>query len=431
MPQGISLRNRREYQIRGRSMESKKNWLLAFALASSALLSTNAVAASCCNRTDSCCNTTPACCKDPVPVPLVSVPCFAGNWGFTIEGMLLRVSNNNMWYVKESTLDFSQTGDEFMTHSTTDYGQKFKFIQPQYRGGFRLAASYAFANSSNDIQLAWTYFDNNFKKNIIVQNNSAFTSPIGNYAIVGLRGNVGNEGDYTVLQPLAGAESTKIKYDAVDLDWGQYINIGCRSKFRLFGGLRYAYLSSSMVLDAETIGQKFNIENALLEDIDAVTTETVASKFTGIGPRFGMDVAYPLFCGFGLVGNFAGALLAGKSTPHSGAHYIVTLTSQEIGRPSGDGVGVINYGTTSLTRVIPALDTKLGLTYAGKFSSLVVGLELGYKFIYYANAADRLRADTQALSNGSSNQSIPFVATALEPDDLSFQGPYLALNIRC
>ena len=103
--------------------------------------------------------------------------------------------------------------------------------------------------------------------------------------------------------------SGKVQYDfdAVDLTFGQYINIGPRLQTRLFAGLRYMRLnddlSTSTVHDEPVSGGT----GSILE----YDTGELNSSFNGIGPLFGIKADYYLGSGFGLSGMFDAALLVG------------------------------------------------------------------------------------------------------------------------
>src|SRR5262249_6011 len=144
-----------------------------------------------------------------------------------------------------------------------------------YDFGFRVGLGYIFPDSGNDVQVNWTHFNHSDDATAVQSN---------------VRGhNVTYHTD------------VNFKFNAVDLDVGQFVNIGTRLQTRLFMGLRGAELNMDRTR-TKTVDNKPN----------APILKVSSSKFSGIGPRIGIDTSYHVGERFGIVGHFATALLVGK-----------------------------------------------------------------------------------------------------------------------
>jgi Legionella pneumophila major outer membrane protein precursor len=312
----------------------------------------------------------------------VHVPYFDGGLTFGLAGLYLRSSTSEF-------LDYaliSQYDD-----SNDRLSSAYRGVNPDHHLGYRVNIGYVFPGTGNDVNLSYTNYNND--KNDSTKGLNLFATELPE-------------------RFLEANAKAKFKYQAVDLDFGQHINIGCNTQIRFFGGLRYADLESRFNTDYDVIPE---VSEPELDHIDLHTTQK--SEFHGIGPRFGVDTRYRLGHGFGVVGQLATALLVGES---NNDHYDYDLVAHY--KDDYDIKKGITYKFDDQTRVVPNLAAKLGLDYSYRFQNCnhtKVTLEAGYQVDHYFNSIDRL----------SVNAAQPEIRTTRSTIDTSFEGPYLGIQI--
>jgi hypothetical protein len=139
------------------------------------------------------------------------------------------------------------------------------------------------------------------------------------------------------------------------------------------------------------------------------------SRFNGVGPRLGFDIAMPIG-GFALTSELAGGILLGSLDTTYRDEFPSTI-AVETGTPLGGGV--LGVRSDSDAAASPYLNLKVGLAYTFNFfaQSRWV-LDLGYMAIHYFNAAANFRHVT--------NNSGAFVK---QIQDVTLNGPYLNLTV--
>ncbi len=313
----------------------------------------------------------------------VVVPNLKSGLEFTLKGFYLQPTNSDLDY---ATSSITTTVDD-----ATNTATNVSTLDPGYNLGFAIGLGYVFPNSGNDAQINWTHFNH-------TDNDSApFVNALNGSITVITR--AGNSYEF---DGGTGNSSNDVKYDAVDLDMGQYLSIGTRLQTRLFAGLRYAQIKSDLT-DTYMGHSGFATTFVSYNEVDSFN-----SKFTGIGPRFGVDATYHVGNCFGVVGHVAAALLVGRVDTSSGATY------------SSSGESTSSFSTTAdnQTRVVPAFDAKLGIDYSWPInndaSSFTV--EAGYQATQYVDAIDRVTTGDLAGVRTTSG--------------VGFNGPYLSLNYK-
>jgi hypothetical protein len=318
----------------------------------------------------------------------VVVPNLKSGVEFTLEGLYLQPSNSDLDYATSFT---SVSGTNTLSQSAN-----ISTVDPDYDLGFRIGLGYVFPDSGNDVQASWTHFSHSSDDSV------GFA---GDGFGVATRSGSSFDGNATG-DALSANSSADFKYDAIDLDVGQYLSIGTRLQTRLFAGLRYAQVKNDLT---------DNYAGVSTSDVKFVYTqsEVYNSKFTGIGPRFGVDAAYHVGNCFGVVGHVAAALLVGRVESSSSLGYYQLNTGATTPSTS-------SFSTTSdnQTRVVPAFDAKLGFDYSIPFNNDASRLtfELGYQATQYVDAIDRLGVGDSAGSRTTSG--------------VGFNGPYLNLNYK-
>lgn len=348
----------------------------------------------------------------------VVVPNLKSGIEVTLEGLLLRPSNSDLDYVTVTQPTLTTTGGGLPI--VFNNSQSISQTSPNFNFGFRVGLGYIFPDSGNDVQLNWTHFNHSDDDTTTAGPGQALLTDLGT-PLINLETSL-VIGDIVIANnevPTA-TSSADFKYDAVDLDAGQYIDVGTRLRMRLFGGLRFARVESDRSDNYSASYNVFGPDEDDPDDQELIGTllynesDTLDSKFSGVGPRMGIDTSYHLGNCFGVIGHFAGALLVGntKTTTNSATQLSFDPTP-----------GVLFEGTQSTssenneTRVVPAFDAKLGLDYTYIFANQsMLSLELGYQWTQYIDAVDRLNANI-----------IPGVISR-STSSVGFDGPYLTLN---
>jgi hypothetical protein len=290
----------------------------------------------------------------------VAVPDIKAGFDFTLTGLYLKptASDTQLFYA-ETQADGVDTNH---------------YTEPSYSPAFSLGIGYAFKNSGNDVRLNWTHL-----------NSSDSDSTTGVLVIPNLH------------DPFNANSTVKFKYDAVDLDFGQYLNLGTHLQTRWFAGARFARINEDQNA----------LFSAVAVDFPATHFLTNSSKFTGIGPRVGVDGNYYMGKGFGFVTQLAASLLAGRVDSNT--------TWVDIPR---------SVGAPSQNRIVPALDGKLGIDYSKALhNGSHFTLEAGYQITEYFNALDR---DTNAWVDTSHLVS----SNGTTSSNFGFQGPYLSVKYK-
>jgi hypothetical protein len=205
---------------------------------------------------------------------------------------------------------------------------------PSQKGGFKIAIDPLYLRKNDVTNLGESVYD------------------WGTYAQIGyLFPATGNDltVDYTYLRT---GDKESMDLDASNIEIGQRLTTGAFD-VRLFTGVRYAHLNYA--LDASTPEAKQSLTNL----------------FHGFGPRMGADVRYQL-------GNCS---CLGLDT-HINASFLMGTVSTSA---QNDLIGI----SSSMKRIVPELDAKLGVDYTypipgGNKSALVV--EVGYQTNNYFNA---------------------------------------------
>jgi len=277
----------------------------------------------------------------------VTVPNLAPGVEIILEGLYLQptISGNDTTFATLGTPN-STGGTNFQTES----------VSPQYNFGFRVGLGYIFPNSGNDVQLNWTHFNHNTTD-----------------TAQGLAGGVN----------VAFSGNLQSKYDAIDLDVGQYMSIGTRFQTRLFAGVRAAQLQANQTNTQQIVGSP-----VAFNQIDN-------DKFEGIGPRLGIDAKYNVFDCFGVVAHMASSLL-------------VSTVKESNERYNSTGVVSSAQAFDNQTQIVPGFDAKLGVDYSIRFNQAAtssMNIELGWQATQYVHAFQ-------------------------DGDGAGFQGPYLGVNFK-
>lgn len=361
---------------------------------------------------------------DAAPFQVV-VPNLKSGFDITFEGLYLQPTNSDLDYATVS--GFTSSGD-----GTTITGNvNVKTVDPDYNFGFRVGLGYTFQDSGNDVQLSWTHFDNNDSASFTVPNEYVMISRLGVPFPVGI-GSIIFDDDEPGFDSAYASSEAKTKLDSIDLDVGQYVDIGTRLRMRMFAGLRVAQVRSDLNNHYQGMltTEELDDDELITEELTVTGYENFNSKFTGIGPRFGVDSAYHIGNCFGVVGHASFALLVGQTKTDTNFHYNATTLENGEFDESYDVNGYINSDDT--TRVVPVLDAKLGLDFSHEFDNGgVLTIEGGYQWTQYIDAIDRLDTGSSVLEPIDDGEMVGLssaVNVERTTSSVGFNGPYLSLN---
>lgn len=225
--------------------------------------------------------------------------------------------------------------------------ERFIDTDPSKSWGFRLEGSYI-TESKKDLNVNWYHLSG---KNTVTNIND-INAPT-NY---GFR-QLGTE-----------THSIKPKWDAVNIELGQQIEIKFLKMLRLYGGAQFVNIKASTSLD----GYDSFVGFSSLNDYH---TAKASTTYNGFGPRIGVDFIYPVINNLSVSVNFASAVLGGKS--NFSRFYVDNYVSSP-GFPS-------NSTANRTSVVVPELEGKLGANFNKQFSLGLIGLDVGYMWLTYIN----------------------------------------------
>ena len=230
----------------------------------------------------------------------------------------------------------------YANNSNLNYG-----VSNGWNWGFQLNGAYMF-ETGNDLTLNWYRFHNS-NSSTHAPGSASWIYPSGNSVSVDL---------------INSQATNQPQWDQVNIELGQIFEYGTKRNLRFHAGAQYSRVANQVTwivlqkLTIPSLGQINYLSNTLLNAV---------ASFNGFGPRVGIDFNYASACGLGAYAKGALAMLAGSTK----SNYV------------GDNVVGMN---TSLPRVIPAIDAKLGLNYNKPFYSGVLTADIGWLWVNYINA---------------------------------------------
>ena len=327
---------------------------------------------------------------DETPMPVsndinMTAPDQAGMWSFGGTVVLLQPTNKAFHYADVN---------DYAIQSATSFSSdtEHQEVDQAYKWWFGADITYHYPGNGRDVMLAYeglhgTETDHSGIDPTIdtLTNGTDLYSPFS--------------GD-----PYADAKGkTETDYDAVDLVFGQKLDVGERIRIHPFMGVRYAHIDLQDTADYAGGYTYTNIVPYIFtgnsEDVD---TE---SEFNGVGPRFGSDAQINLGQGFSIRGRLGLSALIGTQE----IKYRDTIT-----QPDGTVTVSSDHYDDDTTRVIPEIDARLGLNYTHNCnSSIALGFEAGWQVTNYFNVV----------------QSNSFDDDYRENADFGMQGPYARVQL--
>lgn len=370
------------------------------------------------------------------------LPRFCGNISFSLETLFYR---NDL-----VRLDYAQSEDE--DESPTDRVGN-SLVNNYDFGGYSIGIGYDFDCTANDIRLNYLHnarnrSDHKLSGDVvsaittleppILQLSDTLTVFLGGIPI----GTTLATGPLLDLHtPDAIAVHATFNQSVLDFEAAQSIMITPKLRLRFFGGLRGSKLSNEIrqVLTKEQRGVDVVTltSNVVIEDV--LFTDSIASfkddtkeqsRFTGFGPRFGLEANYELAEGFSLLANFSAAMLLGdiKSNTTDALNFDfngtvadIAITSLDpaltfepslvIGQPlSLNRDEFREFSTPNAFLVVPNGEAKLAITYCFRPCCMKyrMFLELGYLVNHFHNSVKWLSPVQTPLTSTTETQSVGY-----------------------
>lgn len=338
----------------------------------------------------------------------VTIPQLKGGFDISISALYMTPSSSNLDYLGVSKVP---TGGDVFLH---DYILNYD-ISPDENWGFILDLGYVFPNTAHDVRLDWMAFHSNYSSQHKVVGQAGMDTSVVFFP-------TSNE-ELLANTDFAKATATiNYKLDALDLTFGQYLNIYQRLQTRVFTGLRYARIDSDM-----TTSYTANWDTGTSFPTAGAFNGNISSSFNGLGPMIGTRADFDLGKGLGLTGALDFALLTGQL----GLRANQVIQENTAGTPTVIR-NTLSWGTQKI--VAPAFDAKFGINYQYQFNNgtQLIG-ELGYQVSQYLDVIKQIDRDatTPPIFNTNFTDGIT-TNSSFNTDVTNFglRGPYLTLRVK-
>lgn len=283
----------------------------------------------------------------------VSLPCERQAWDFGARALYLKPSYSNSL--------------AYLGTRSNETGTVVNYVKnaPDWSWGFQIEGSYHF-NTGNDLTLNWYHL-------------GAQTTTARADAIFGFF--------QRSMDP--DTASIKPRWDAVNLEVGQQIDLGAFKSLRVHGGAQYARIKTDKIHTTVFGGSLGDFNNEELQ-------------YSGFGPRAGADLYYGWNSGLSVYANAAVEVLVGTSKFNSLR-----------GNTLFPGVDNQLQIAASSTTIVPEIEAKLGVNYTHLLAQSTVTLDVGYMWLNYFQAQPVMLSTATNVSSDSS---------------FSLQGPYAGIK---
>ncbi len=309
-----------------------------------------------------------------------------GFWTLGIEGFLVQSTSPQFQYAQivDTTTPTLTDNDNYV-------------VGQGYHAGFEVDATYHFQGNNRDVTLAFTH----------VEMNDGGSTQLQNPATQAFSDNFG-----LIPSPARNVDITRIRgetnqdYNAIDLVFGQHIQVGDRLDIHPFAGLRFADLNTRSNLT------EFNTSPTAFQTKQA--TAQIESEYEGLGPRFGLGATLHATTNISFIGQVGASLLVGNDNEN----ILLQENSYQQTLLITVPVSVTNYSNGNNIYVVPELDARLGIDVEKRFSSTTsVNVQAGYMVTNYFHA---IEADFNDIN---------LINSVNNADNFGFQGPYVRLQI--
>lgn len=319
----------------------------------------------------------------------VTVPCFAGGYTACLGGLYIRPSVPALDYVIFIP-DFTDPG----------FHRTVRSVNPDYEWGLTASASYLLPGTGSDLVFTFASFSRTtFDDSSHLADGNELVAMLTDFdatqfTVPGVTSNVS-----------ANAKA-HFNYQTYDLTLGQHLLVGCKTHFRIYGGVRYINLNQRLNANYFHELSIFGVGSS--EELFLTSQRT---NFKGIGPRLGIYSCYELGCGFGIVGDLATSLLIGESDSHF-SQFATFL----------DGTtATIRFNNPDVDKIVANLTGRLGLAYIHPLNAYIsYKIEAGYLVEHYYDTVYRYSAASTTLLGHATDQCF----------DTSFDGPYISVVVK-
>jgi hypothetical protein len=341
---------------------------------------------------------------------IATAPSLEGGWSGMLGGFLFVPSTNDQAY------DIINNQNEINDSDATYLNSYTVNDNFDYDTGWQAAIGYVFDNTANGIELSYRSF-----------NSSQDFGPTGPQTFDDVVTPIFEEGTFNSKEGIYA--NTNNQYQNWDLMISQFLDIGTHVQMRFLGGL--SYLSdlkqtrkNNVYLESGT--GVINGDFTNFSDVDVY--EEASSKYSGLGPRIGIDARYDFgedLAGFGIVGGaslayFLGDLKNDLNSSYKGCYESAPPPPSVAQDCTGEGVPLpfdTGYNATDQNdnHAVTNLRANLGIDYVYYFEDQdlpTLGLELGYEVDTFLNGIGSIAADGSEVA----------------VSDVTFSGPYLNLK---
>lgn len=308
----------------------------------------------------------------PAGINVVAPPSVS-SWTLGLEALYMAPSNADFQYAQ------IQSGTDVQTYDN-------KSVSPSSSLGGEFDATYHFAGSSRDVEVALTHVVMDDSSDV-----STTTETMNNpFGITGTKVHPEDYADGDVDNNI----------DAVDVVFGQTFTVGQTVSLRPFAGIRYADLENNDYAQYQNRDPSTGESNLL-------GSGRIDSGFEGGGPRAGLDAKFQAGSGISFVGDVGVSLLIGE---------ISTKITKTVN--TSNSATNTPYDQDSNTSLVPEADAELGINYHHAIDMQnAFDIQLGYQAVNYFDAIDNNWIDA-TTPNTVNNDS-----------DIGYHGPYLRFQL--
>jgi len=258
-------------------------------------------------------------------------------------------------------------------------------VESGYQSGFTAHLGYQFPCSNQNLSFNYFYFhsDNSDKKSISTENQ--------------------------LIQNFLGASYSTSKATGketihqLDLQYGHHFFIDCCLDLYPYISVGYAGIWRDFDV---------NFEDLVLNPTPSSLQGKERSKYWGVGPLFGTEFAFPLFCQFSLKGNVGAGVLFGciKSK----------VDSTSIRNEGNESF----FSKDSRERIVTALNADVALVFTQPIyhNCLDFKLEVGYRIDYFFKGVNRINPFNGYVNN-------PNTFPVRQSSNLGLGGPYVEISL--
>ncbi|MGE3955024.1 MAG: Lpg1974 family pore-forming outer membrane protein [Parachlamydiales bacterium] len=339
------------------------------------------------------------------PSPLPRLMC-NGYWEVFGEALYLRPTTCDLGFAINDPRTIPNPGTEILSWLPQGKGHS---IDPDHDWGSRIGIG--LLSGCGDVRAVYTRLHTRQSADALPKNNGGiwvtYAHPATAQFTPGFNPFV--DGTPTDGIPTFATASIRFDYDAVDLQWGSRALLKCELALRSALGLHFAYIDSRFA----DYWQGTEFDQFPAELFTEIITNRSRRKSWGVGPAAGLDVHYPLACGFGFEGHLGAALLVGSRSETREGRRLTFLLPDTLERDQH-----LDVKTGNRNGLVPYLTARLGLDYLWCCECrFTLQLAFGYEFETYINAIEAYRYNDRRATGQT------------ECSDFSLNGLYLRVRV--